>query len=142
MEDNDGYSLGELLDEINKRKKMSVNGKEYHIPRKLSERIFGAACPDVKRSKIVFQDGVAVWSNSQSACRYRPVPLARAASLRLLRQSFEEFADQLLSAESFKGDSLDGSEVARICLDRAAVLQDRAQLQSRIIKEFYRKSKF
>ena len=142
MEDNDGYSKGELLDEINKRKKINVNGKQYHIPRKLSDRIFGEPCPDIKRSKIAFENGVPIWSNAQSACRYRSIPLARAASLRLLRQSAEDFAEQLQSASRFKGAPLDDSEVNDICVASSIVLKDRNELQSRILREFYKKSKF
>lgn len=142
MEDNDGYSLGDRIDEIIKRKHITVNGKELHIPRKLSERIYGRCVEDYKRSKVLYKDNGEIWARTCGGYRYKPTALSRAVTDKVQSRLAQDFAEQLQSAESVKGDSLDASEVHNIALLERSDCENRNVFQQRLLREFYKNSKF
>lgn len=134
--------MGDRIDEIIKRKHITVNGKDLHIPRKLSERIFGVPVEDYKRSKIIYKDNGEIWACTRGGYRYKPTALSRAVTDKVQSRLAQDFAEQLQSAESVKGSPLDGSEVDNIALLERSDCENRNVFQQRLLRQFYKNSKF
>lgn len=142
MEDNAGYSQVKRIDEIINRKHVTVNGKQLHIPRKLSDRIFGTYQKEVRSSKEFLSNNDEIRVVYRDKYRYKPSALSRQVSRVVQSRLIKSFAEQLASAESVKGDRLDDSEVHNIALLEQSPVQDRELLQQRLFREFYKGSKF
>lgn len=142
MEDNAGYSQSERIKEIINRKHVTVNGKQLHIPRKLSERIFGIYEKEIRSTKQLVSDSSEIRFVYRDKYRYKPSALSRQVSRSIQYRFASDFAAKLVQAESVKGSRLDDSEVYNIALLEQSPLQDRESLQARLFREFYKGSKF
>ena len=142
MEDNAGYSREDLINEVIKRKHISINGKDLHIPRKLSDRIFGEPFLDLKRTKIYYKDNGEIWASRCNSYRYRPSALSCEVSRALQHRFIKNFADTLQSAESVKGSPLDDSEVNYFTSLEYSDFQNRASFQKKLYRDFIKKSAF
>lgn len=141
MEDNAGYSFGERVNEIIERKKVSVNGKRLHIPRKLSDRIFSERVKDIRSSKEFLCDNGEVRISYRDKYRYKPTSLSRCVSDTIQYRLLQDFDSELRSAEVFKGSSLDFGEVDSIVQVSISDLENREALQARFFRQGFQKAK-
>lgn len=141
MEDNAGYSFEEHVDEVIKRKHLTINGKELHIPRKLSERIFGEPFLDLKRTKIYYKDNGEIWASRCNCYRYKPSALQVAVTHTLQSRLVKDFADKLQSVRSFCPDEVVDSEVDNLVFLEKSDLENRNVFQKRLLRDFYKQAK-
>ena len=124
-----------------KRKHLNIHGKEYPIPRKLSERLYGERQPDLRSSQLV-QGNDEVRPGLRFKYRYKPSAFSRYVSCVIQRRFVEDLSVALQSNEMLCGHSLSRQEVDAVLLSFNSDLENRESLQERIFREGYKSSKF
>lgn len=119
----------DLLDEIYKRKKYSLNGKDYKLPRKLQRKLFYKPvketdpCGEVKRTE-------------------RSLAIYRLASLFIRNRFNKDFAAELQQARDQYGDEVPYSVIREIVHRENVNRQARAQVKFKAMHDSYKKSWF
>lgn len=142
MEDYAGNSLEKRLEQIVDRRKITVNGKSFALPRNLAERIFYRREKDLRSTRILYKDNGEIWVSYCNCYRYKPTALSSLLSSFISNRYVEDFAGQLPPFEGKSRDSLDDSKVLDVALAECSDLQNRGAFQAKLVRQFYQKSKF
>lgn len=142
MEDNDGYSLGARIDEIIKRKYIQINGKQFSIPRNLSDRIFGERSEELASSRLLYKDDGTFWAREVLKYRYRPKEIQKNVQKVVQDRLVSDYNEQFRQAGRTGLEEVDSSAVEQVINLEQSDLQNRKVFQSRLIRDFYKQSKF
>lgn len=121
--------LRELLDEIYKRKKYNLNGKDYKLPRKLQRKLF------YKQYKETELDGEV----KRKECS---LEIFRLATLFIRNRLNQDFAAELQQLKSIYGDEVPYSAIREVVHRENANRQARAQVKWKAMRDSYKKSWF
>ena len=121
--------LKTLLNEIYKRKKYNLNGKDYKLPRKLQRRIF------YRTVKEVAPDGTI-------KRKERSTEIWRLASLFIRNNLLKDFTAELQSLRVQYNDEVPFEVIRELVHRQNAIRQARAQITFKNMYDGYRKSWF
>lgn len=142
MEDNAGYSQEQRIKLINERKFLTINGKKFSIPRRLYERIYCEKSEELSSSKLFYKDDGTLWARKVTKYRYKPTPLSRYASKALQDSLVSDYNEQFRPFRSEFPDEVVSSAVESVLRLEQNDLQNRKVFQSRLVRDFYKNSKF
>lgn len=129
-----------VLEELCKRKKIVLNGKDFPLPRKIAERIYFKRETDIRSSKVPLQSS-GTGFKYVSKTRYKSSDLSRQMSRFLQRRASEDFASKLPDFGCGSHDEMDYNALHEVSTSESSNLVDRENFQSNRNKSERKKAK-